>query len=84
MPLVCNPPPPRINELIYCTYVTTKPFHLRDFAIMKNTQGNLKKNEIRVLHNAVQKITNGILCGELNNLHENRKNGTQITFQQNL
>jgi len=51
---------------------------------MKNTQENLKKTEICVLHNAVQKITNGILCGELNNLHENRKNGIQITFQQNL
>jgi len=51
---------------------------------MKNTQGNLKKTEICVLHNAEQKITNSILCGELNNLLENGKNGIQITFQQNL
>jgi len=51
---------------------------------MKVTQGNLKKTEIRVPHNAVQNITNGILCGELNSLLENGKNGIQITFQQNL
>jgi hypothetical protein len=50
---------------------------------MKNTQGNLK-TEICVLHNAEQKITKSILCGELNNLLENGKNGIQITFQQNL
>jgi len=51
---------------------------------MKVTQGTLKKTEICVLHNAVQKITNGILCGELINLLENGKNGIQIIFQQNL
>jgi hypothetical protein len=51
---------------------------------MKVTHGNLKKTEIHVLHNAVQKITDNILCGELNNLPENGKNGIQITFQQNL
>jgi len=50
---------------------------------MKNTQGNLK-TEICVLHNAEQKITKSILCGELNNLLENGKNGIQITFQQNM
>jgi hypothetical protein len=51
---------------------------------MKVTQGNLKKTEIHVLHNAAQKITNGILCDELNNLLENGKNGIQIKFKQNL
>jgi len=84
MPLACIPPFPRINELVYCIYVTTKPVHLWDFTIMKVTQGNLKKTEIYVLYKSVQKITDDILCGGLNKLPENGKNAIQITFQQNL
>jgi len=84
MPLACIPPFPRINELVYCIYVTTKPVHPWDFTIMKVTQGNWKKTEIHVLYKSVQKITDDILCGGLNNMPENGKNGIQITFQQNL